>query len=342
MRQREFRHFIVALLLLLSLSPLLNGQTNRDVQSPYMPGIHTVAGLVFTPNRRPVGRGVSVRLSKGGNDSIAWTNDDGQFSIPGLANGTYTLTVDAGGDYEPASQRVEIALFRGSPAQTFNVSIQLKFKPGTTSKPAVIDAQMANVPKKAQENYRDALAAKARGDSKSAVAELLQAVAEYPEFAMAHTELGLQYQILGDLERSEEHSRIALRLKPDSYETLGNLGITLVRAKRFGEAETVLREAIKINNSYPVVYFYLGRSLMGQQKADAAEAEFRTALSVGGDAMNEARRALANIYLQRNENEKALEELQAYLKTNPTPADEKRLQETIQQIRALLKKEDKN
>jgi tetratricopeptide (TPR) repeat protein len=307
-----------------------------------MPGIHTVAGLVFTPKRTPIGRGVSVRLSKGGNDSIAWTNDDGQFSIPGLGNGTYTLTVDAGGDYEQASQRVEIALVRGSPAQTFYVNIQLKLKPGTSAKPAVIDAEMAGVPKKALQSYRNALAAKAKGDTKNAVAELIQAVAEYPDFTAAHSELGLQYQILGNLEQSEEHSRLALKLKPDSYETLGNLGITLVRAKRFAEAETVLRDAIKINSSYPIVYFYLGRSLIGQQKADAAEAEFKTALSVGGEVMNEARRALANIYLQRNENEKALAELQAYLKTNPTPADEKRLQETIQQIRALIKKEDKN
>jgi Tfp pilus assembly protein PilF len=86
-----------------------------------------------------------------------------------------------------------------------------------------------------------------------------------------------------------------------------------------------------------VVHFYLGRSLLGQKKPTEAEAELRTALSIGGSEMVEAHRALANIYLERGENEKALSELETYLAANPAPADEKKLRDTIQQIKDLLK-----
>ncbi len=342
MKLRNNHYWVASLLLFLSLPVLVNGQSSRDLQNPNLPGIHTVSGLIFMPNRRPIGRGVSVRLSKGGNDAVAWTNDDGQFSIPGVANGTYTLTVNPDGDLESASQRVEIALYRGSPAQTFHVNIQLKFKPGSAiAKPAVIDAEMAGVPKQAMQHYRDALAARAKGDRQGTIDELLRSVAEYPDFAAAHSELGNQYQQLDQLESSEKHLRIAVKLKPDSYEAFANLGIGLVRQKNFEGAETVLREALKIKSDSAVAHFYLGRALIGQKRPLDAEGSFRSALSTGGTEMNEARRALANIYLQRDENEKALAELEAYLAANPTPADEKRLRETVQQIRTLINKDIK-
>ncbi len=104
------------------------------------------------------------------------------------------------------------------------------------------------------------------------------------------------------------------------------------------EAESVLREALKVKNDSAMTHFYLGRSLAGQNKADAAETAFRTALTMGGNDMVEARRALANIYLQRGDNEKALAEIEAYLLVNPKPADEKKLRETVQQIKNELKK----
>jgi len=53
--------------------------------------------------------------------------------------------------------------------------------------------------------------------------------------------------------------------------------------------------------------------------------------------MIEARRALATIYLERGENEKALIEIEAYLAGNPSAADEKQLRETVKQIKEWLK-----
>ena len=278
-----------------------------------------------------------VRLSKGTNDFTAWTDQDGKFIISGVGNGTYTLSVEAGDDFEPTSERLEVAQVRGAPAQTYYVNIQLRWKPDARKKPGVIDSELASAPRKAQEYYRKAVAAAVKGDHQGAIDELLRAVAEYPEFAIAHSELGVEYQKLNQLEKSDEHLRIALKLKPGAYEPLASLGIVLVRMKKHEEAESVLREALKIRDDSAVVHFYLGRSLLGQKKPTEAEAELRTALSIGGSEMVEAHRALANIYLERGENEKALSELETYLAANPAPADEKKLRDTIQQIKGLLK-----
>jgi Tfp pilus assembly protein PilF len=293
--------------------------------------------MIFTPDRTPAGRGIQVRLSKGTNDFTAWTDQDGKFSIIGVGNGSYTLTAEAGDDFEPASERLEIAQARGAPPQTFYVNVQLRWKRNVTQKPGVIDAGMASVPEKALQHYRNARSLVAKGNHQGAVDELLKAVAEYPEFVLAHSELGVQFQKLNQLEKSDEHLRIALKLKPGAYEPLASLGVVLVRMKKHEEAESVLREALKIKDDSAVVHFYLGRSLFGQKKPSDAEPEFRAALSMGGNEMIEAYRSLANIYLQRGDDEKALSALEAYLAANPTPADVKQLRATVQQIKDSLK-----
>ena len=306
------------------------GGTGNSVNRP---GQHSVAGMIFTPNRTPASRGIRVRLSKGTNDFNAWTDQDGKFIIVGVGNGTYTLSAEPGDDFEPASQRLEIALPRNAPAQTFTVDIQLRWKPNARPKPGVIDAGMASVPQRAMGHYEKAGTAAKNGDHQGAVEDLLRAVAEYPDFATAHAELGVQYQKLNQLENSDRHLQTALRLKPGFYEPLANRGIVLVRMKKYDEAELALREALKITDDSAVVHFYLGRSLVGQNRPVEAEAAFRTALRMGGNDMLAAHRALANIYIQRGEEAKALSELEAYLAANPKPADEKELRGIIQQIK---------
>ena len=154
---------------------------------------------------------------------------------------------------------------------------------------------------------------------------------------LAHSELGVQYQKLNELEKADEHLRAALVIKPNAYEPLANRGIVLVRLRKYADAEPVLRESLKLRDAAPVVHFYLGRSLLGQKKPAEAEPEFKTAYAQGGNEMIEARRALATIYLERGENRKALEEIEAYLAGAQSPADEKHLRETVRQIKEWLK-----
>lgn len=335
---RKDHSIVVLLLLLFAASVATYTQAPGDAPRAGLPGRHSVTGIIYTPDRVPAGRGILIRLvSNGGYEHTGWSDQDGKFNIVGVGNGTYTISADAGRDFEPFSQRLEITLPSGSPPQTVNTDMQLRWKDVAKPGTGVIDAELAGVPAKAQINYQNAKALSSKGNHLSAVDELLKAVREHPEFAAAHTELGVQYQKLNQLEKSEEHLRIALMLKPGSYPPLASFGILLVRTKKFEEAESTLRQAMKIKDDSPVVHFYLGRALLGQKKQAEAETEFRTSLSMGGNEMNEARRALANIYLSRRDNERAVTELEAYLAVNPNPADEKQLRDTLQQVKGLVK-----
>ena len=337
MNNRSLLNFAV-LLIFLSLLPILTfSQSASDVRRPDTEGRHSITGTVYSPSKSPAGRGIMVKVSKWGDDSIAWTDDDGEFRVTGLGNGTYTVTVTPDGDYEAESQRVEITLPKGAVPQAFPVNLQLRWKQGAKGVTGVIDAELASVPKKALQHYIKGKTAVAANDSKTAIDEFTKAIAVHPDFALAHVELGEVYQKLNEFNRADEHLQAALKLKPGAYEPLAARGVVLAKMKKFAEAEPVLREAMKIKDESPIVRFYLGRSLAGLKKPDEAETEFLAAIKMGGNTMNEARRALANIYLERPDNEKALAEIDAYLAVNPTPADEKKLRDTAEQLRDWLK-----
>lgn len=335
-------HCLVALHLLLCVVPfVVRSQAPGDPPAANVPGRHTVSGTVFSPEGVPANRGIQIRLSKGMNDFVAWTDQDGKFLIVGVGNGTYTLSVLAGDEFDPLRERLEIALPRNAPVQIFNLDMRLRRRFEVKPKPGVIDAAMASVPKKAEQHYHDALAAIAKGNHQGGISELLLAVAEYPDFTKAHTELGTQYQKLNQFENSEKHLRRALKLKPNAYAPLASLGVALVRLGKYAEAESSLREALKIKDDSAIVRFYLGRSLLNQKRADEAELEFRTALKMGGKEMIEARRSLANIYLQRGDEKMALDEIEAYLAADVKPADEKKLRDTVQQLKDRMKESQK-
>ena len=327
-----------ASLVLIGLLPAAaRSQSINDARKSYAEGRHSIAGIVYTPDGKPAGRGIIVKVSKWGDEETAWTDDDGEFRMTGMGNGTFSVFISPDHQYESEPQRVVITLPQGAAPQVFHVNLQLQFKRGTKQKTGVIDAELASVPKKALQHYIKAKTAATAGDNKTATEEFLKALAVHPDFALAHIELAENYQKLNELERADEHLRAALKLKPGAYEPLAGRGVVLARMKRFVEAEPVLREALKIKDESPIVRFYLGRSLAGLKRPAEAEAEFRSAIKMGGNSMNEARRALANIYLDRAENEMALAEIDAYLAVNPSPADEKSLRETAQRIRDWLK-----
>ncbi len=331
------RFLAIAATLLLPV--FVNAQTPGDFTRPDLPGRHTIAGMLYTAERSPAGRGIQIRVSSGANDVYVWTDQDGKFTVNRVVNGTYSISVDAGEEYEPLTNRLEIALPANARPNTFFVNLQLRYRPNLKPKLQVIDANLAGVPSKALQYYEKAKAALAEGENKNAVNALLLAVSEYSEFTIARTELGIQYQKLGELEKAEEHLRIALKQKPNAYEALANLGIVLSRRAKHEEAETVLLEVLTVRNDSPITYFYLGRSLLAQEKLNSAETSLRNALTMGGVEMVEVHRSLANLYLKRGEDAKAVAELEAYLSKNPGTSDAGKLRETIKQINDLLEKD---
>ena len=177
-------------------------------------GVNSITGMVLLGGTR-IERHVAVRLqtqTKG--DRVVMTDDYGNFAFRGLLSGDYTIVIDKEPEFKPFAQVVSIVQPRGFPAQNYTLSIRLEFKERSDSKPAVLNAELANVPKPALVHYFAAADKAKKDDHPGAIEELKLAIQEYPSFTQALNELGVQYVKMNQLEDADEAFQEALRSLP--------------------------------------------------------------------------------------------------------------------------------
>jgi Flp pilus assembly protein TadD len=332
----KWEHLVIAVFLSLAFAGSVPAQisTISDSESQTgLGGMNSIIGTVFAPSGRPLESRVRIRLStmtRG--DRIFTTNEHGNFAFRGLPTGSYTVSIEKEADYKTYSTSVDVRQFRGGPAQVYTLNIRLEFK-DREAKPGVVNAEFANVPKKALTHYNNAMEEVKKGDRTAAIDELKLAIAEHPKFTAAFNELGVQYLKLARLEDADGAFRSVLELDPESFAALINRGIANVMMKRYGEAVPLLRKALKKDEKSSVGHYFLGQALANLGLFDDAEKELLTSLELGKEQMKEAHRILAIIYTSKGNKKKAAEQLETYLKLAPDTPDAEKLKEMIRQLR---------
>jgi Flp pilus assembly protein TadD len=343
-------HIGCAALLLLAAVVLVRAQSGIDPTGTG--GRHKIQGRIYFPSgRRSDAGSVRVSLESTSSERLSVIADlNGGFTFSSIAPGSYTITVEAGGDYETARDSVYVEgsgvrsrTLSGSDAgrmdvpRTFNVIINLQLKRysgAAATRPGVINAALASVPKPAVELYDKAIESVRAGDSKKAVELLKAAISQYPEFAIALNELGVQYMRLGQLDKAVEAFRAALKIKPDEFTARLNYGIALRDKKEPVEAEVQLRQAIQKNEASWAAHMYLGLALIDLHKYDEAEKELLRALGIGGDNLSLPHYYLGGIYWKRGNTKRAADELEKYLKLSPKAPEAERIRTTIKELRS--------
>ena len=332
-----WQHFALGVFLSLGIAGSALGQISSISDSESQTGLggmNAIVGTVFAPSGRPLTTRARIRLStmtRG--DRLFTTNQNGNFAFRGLPPGSYSVVIDKEPEFKPVSQSVDIIQFRGSPAQTYTLNIRLEFIDRTEAKPAVVNAELANVPKKALTHYNTGIELGNKNDREGAIAEFKLAIAEHPTFTHAFNELGVQYLKLGKLEDADAAFQGALKIQPESFPALINRGIANVMMKRYGEAVPILRKALKSHEQSAVGHYFLGQALANLGLFDDAEKELLKALELGKEEMKEAHRILAIIYSSRGAKQKAVNELEAYLKLAPNTPDLEKIKDQIRKLK---------
>jgi tetratricopeptide (TPR) repeat protein len=313
-------------------------------------GRHTIQGRIFFPSgRRSDITGIKVRLESTSSSGITVFADvNGTFTFKNLVPGSYSVTIEAGPEYETVREAVYIddpgsSSIRGSrvvtssPARIINVPIYLTMKRATTptgrSKPGVLNAALADVPKAAVEFYDKALESAQSGDSRKAVEQLRAAISYYPNFALALNELGVQYLKLNDPSKAVEALQAAVKITPDAFTPRLNYGIALLEKKEVAEAESQLRQAVKKNDASWPAHMYLGLSLIKLRRLEEAEKELQRTLEIGGDKLGLPHYYLGGIYWNNRQYKRAADELEKYLQLTPKAPDTERIRGTIKELR---------
>jgi hypothetical protein len=309
-------------------------------------GRHIIKGRVIFPSGSTNQR-VKVVLDSNTTGTLTTTTDaDGAFIFNSLIPASYTITVDAGPEFEVARESVTIDAPVGGVEggqvglQSVNVPIVLRPK----GSPAPANA-FAGVPKQAIDFYNQALESEKKGDIKKAVEQLNSAITAHPNFVAALNELGVQYLKLGQPDKAADTLQKAVKLAPGDFYPHLNYGIALLNKKNFAEAETELREALKLNSNAPTAHMYLGVALLSTSRdpktnqydmAKYAESqkEFETAAASGKAEVAMAHKYLGGIYMGNKDYKRAADELELYLKLTPKAPDADKLKAIIKDLRS--------
>ncbi|MGZ8842087.1 MAG: tetratricopeptide repeat protein [Pyrinomonadaceae bacterium] len=258
----------------------------------------------------------------------------GNYTIVVIAGDDYEIaregvTVDS----DLNLSRAGISLSPGMRRYTVMITLRPKREVQNRTKASVINAALAEVPAAARTLYQQAIESAKTGDSAKAIDSLKMAISLYPKFPLALNELGVQYLRLGQATKAVEPLKSASKLSPDAYSPHLNLGIALLETRQLPEAEAELREAIKINAS-PTAQMYLGLTLVTARRFDEAQQALETAISSGGETLALAHRYLGGIYWRKHDYRRAIDEFESYLRLTPNAPDAEQVRGTIKELRA--------
>jgi tetratricopeptide (TPR) repeat protein len=115
--------------------------------------------------------------------------------------------------------------------------------------------------------------------------EFRRALADNPNYAMAHSWYGESLAAMGRYSEAIAEAQHALDDDPLSLIIGSNAGWTLSLAGKTDQAIEILKKAIEIDPSFPRTHFRLGRAYEQKKLYDLAISEFEQAVTLsGGDA----------------------------------------------------------
>jgi tetratricopeptide (TPR) repeat protein len=264
--------------------------------------------------------------------ATVYTENQGQFEFRSLAPGIYQLEVE--GDRRKFDVRTEsVQVYRGAPS-VVTLALKEKDASGERAATAISVSELdRGVPSNAKKEFEKASRAANQGKTDEGIAHLRKAIAFYPNFVMAHNDLGAQLLAFGKLDEAADELSKAVSLDEKAFNPALNLGIVLVNQHRFAEATGVLSKAISLEPNAPAARLYFGLASMGLGNLEMAEKELKTAYSLGGTQFALAHFHLGQLYLSKGDRNSALSSFQLYLREVPDAANAEQVRKTIAMLR---------
>lgn len=254
-----------------------------------------------------------------------YTGAQGEFAFQYIPSGEYRVVVEAEG-FEPVRQSVRLDTHINASMQV-NPVLEPVLKTAAAPSPIVsgsaashtVDARKPSPSFSAQvlREFDKGTASERRGDLHGAIAHYQKAVRLDPQFYPGLNNLGAAYERQGDHRRAEEALLKALAINPNDGESHVNLGHVLYEEGRYTEARSQLEEALERTPNSATGLFFLGCAYFKLGELDKAATSLQRALGLDPKGLPAAHLQLANVYLRARNLAAADAELQKYLQANP-------------------------
>jgi Flp pilus assembly protein TadD len=172
-------------------------------------------------------------------------------------------------------------------------------------------------PAKALKALQHGLKLDRAGDTAGSAEAFRQAVALDPDYSEAHTNLGVEYINLGQIDDAITEFRSAIALDPATSVHHAHLGLALIILGRVPEAEAEARVAVALDRTNLKAQYLLGYVLALRPETRAAGEEY---LRYVARELPDAHSVLAELYQRTGREVLAEAERKMYLEVLNSPA----------------------
>jgi tetratricopeptide (TPR) repeat protein len=255
-----------------------------------------------------------------------YADAQGHFGFLNLPGGEYHVIINDEAFY-PVDERVNV-----NPDVNPYTMVQIALRPREEKKkddpmgarpsgssPYLVDPADYNkrFPKKALKEYERAVNAEHKGNHDEAIAHYLSALKIAPEYYPAHNNLGSLYLGKADFKSAEEQFQETVRLDQNDAQAYFNLGNVFLLKGQFTQAEAAVSSGLQRRPDSAFGHFLQGCLDVRTGKLPEAEKSLRSALQLDA-TMWQAHLQLVSLYLQQQQRQQAITELQAFLKAFPS------------------------
>ncbi len=289
------------------------------------------------------GRRILIELQHRGAamDSV-YADVQGHFAFNTLPGGEYHVVINDEGYYQ-VDERVNV-----NPDVNPYTMVRIILRPQEDLKkddplggrasggnPYIVDPADYNkrFPKKALKEFERGVDAERKGKHDAAIAHYRGALKIAPDYYPAHNNLGSLYLSKTDFKSAEEQFQEVIKLDQNDPEAYFNLGNLLMLTGRYPESDIALSSGLQRRPDSAFGHFLQGRLFSRIGKYAEAEKSLREALLLDS-TMWQAHLQLVNLYLQKNQRQDAINQLQAFLQAFPSGPAVPKAKELLRKLRS--------
>lgn len=210
--------------------------------------------------------------------------------------------------------------------------VLLRFPLETTEPKAAsmisVEGLRSQIPSKAVRAFRDGEKAATCGDVSKSIGYFEEALALYPRFPKAEANLAVSYIAIGQDDLALQHAQRAYELDPDFPDAAQIFATLLQHARRYLEAEAVVRCILRTYDKTSEFHALLAVSIIGHG-GNIDEALEHLKLAAVDFPM--ARLLVANILVETNHQSLALSQVKEYIRSAASQCERPQLENWVAQ-----------
>ena len=292
-----------------------------------------LSGTVYLPgSNQPASQvAVSLKSHDAGVFRSVLTDYDGHFEVSGLPAGTYEVAIEEQG-YQTYRTT---AKFDGSA-----LNLELHLAPLAPPQPVqsanAVSVRDLTIPGKAKEEYRKGLVSLAKKELGNSLKHFASAVRAFPGYFEAIYHQGIVETDLGHQEAAMQDFQTAANLSGGRYARAQfGMGYLYYLQGNAAQAESVTRRGLELDPDSADGYVILGMTLLRLNRTDEAEKSAREAL-LRDPHHADAYLILADTCARREKYQEQIQDLDSYLKLDPTGPASKRAREVREVAQRIL------